>query len=139
MLCREVVKDLLKRGVRVKALVKDSVKANQVLPKEDELDIVKGNVYQYADVARAVKGVDAIICSSSATDRTDPLGPFSVDYTVMFSAWLGESVSFGSWSLAEPGELGHCLAQYAMAVLRPPWCMRGQPEHLQSPPAPTIR
>lgn len=79
--CREIVKDLVRRGVGVKAMVKDAAKADRVLPKD--IDVFKGNVYQYADVQYAVKGVDAIICASAASEPTDPLGPFSVDYTVL--------------------------------------------------------
>jgi putative NADH-flavin reductase len=75
-----VVKDLLKKGVKVTAMVQDTQKAGRVLPVATE--IVKGNVYQYADVVKAVKDVDAIICAASATNPSDPLGPFNVDYTV---------------------------------------------------------
>jgi NAD(P)H-binding len=80
--CREVVKDLLKKGVKVKALVRDTRKAGRVLPVAAE--IFEEDVYQYADVVKAVEGVDAIICASSATSPTDPLGPFNIDYTVCF-------------------------------------------------------
>jgi uncharacterized protein YbjT (DUF2867 family) len=79
---REVVKQLLKKGVQVKAFVRDSKKAGRMLPVAAEL--VQGNVYQYADVVKAVDGVDAIICATGANTPTDPLGPFSVDYTVRF-------------------------------------------------------
>lgn len=78
--CREVVKDLLAKGVSVKAFVRDTKKAGRVLPVAAEA--FEGDLYQYADVMKAVDGVDAIICTASTNTPSDPLGPFNIDYNV---------------------------------------------------------
>ena len=79
--CRKVVEYLTSKGVQVVAMVKDTVKADKVLPTEN-VTVVQGDVYQYADVQNAVMGVDAVVCASGTNKFIDPFGPFSVDYTV---------------------------------------------------------
>lgn len=61
-------------------MVKDTVKADKVLPTEG-VTVVQGDVYQYADVQNAVMGVDAVVCASATNQFMDPFGPFTVDYT----------------------------------------------------------
>ena len=72
---------LTTKGVQVVAMVKDTVKADKVLPTEN-VTVVQGDVYQYADVQNAVMGVDAVVCASATNQFLDPFGPFTVDYTV---------------------------------------------------------
>lgn len=79
---RAVVKALVDRGVKVIALVRDPSKASRVLPGPYAgVSIAKGDVYQYATLAKALDGCDAVICATGANTVTDPLGPFSVDYS----------------------------------------------------------
>lgn len=67
--------------MQVVAMVKDTVKADKVLPTEN-VTVVQGDVYQYADVQNAIMGVDAVICASATNKFMDPFGPFTIDYTV---------------------------------------------------------
>eukprot|EP00892_Ulva_mutabilis_P007693 jgi/Ulvmu1/5296/UM022_0090.1 len=77
---KKVVEYLTSKGVQVVAMVKDTVKADKLLPTEN-VTVVQGNVYQYADVQNAIMGVDAVVCASGTNQFLDPFGPFSVDFT----------------------------------------------------------
>jgi len=76
-----VVEELAKAGVSQRALVRDTNRAKQLLgPGTSTLDIVRGDVYQYASLPSAMEGCTAMICCTGARDPKDPFGPFNVDY-----------------------------------------------------------
>jgi hypothetical protein len=79
--CREVVKQLSAREVTAVALVRDSAAAKKRLPQLN-VEVVQGNLYQYATLPRALHGCDAVICAAASSDALDPLGPFKIDFTV---------------------------------------------------------
>ena len=92
VLCRRVVEQLSGRGTQVVALVRDVAKARQTLPVVN-VDVVQGDLYQFASLPGALDNVDAVICAAGFNDMLDPLGPFKVDYTVRVSplfttSWL---------------------------------------------------
>lgn len=67
--------------------MRDKSRAADLLPpatapggSEPELEIVTGDVYQYASLPPALKGCNAVVVCSGAADKADPLGPFNVDY-----------------------------------------------------------
>jgi uncharacterized protein YbjT (DUF2867 family) len=82
--------------VACRALVKDSARAANLLPQPTtptdisvgsssssagpEFDVMTGDVYQYATLPRAFAGCDAVIVASAANDKSDPFGPFKIDY-----------------------------------------------------------
>ena len=75
------MEELAKAGVPQRALVRDTSRANQLLgPGTSTLDIVRGDVYQYASLPSAMEGCTAVICCTGARDAKDPFGPFNVDY-----------------------------------------------------------
>lgn len=78
---KAVVKQLAAQGIPVRALVRDAVRASSSLPGSDQgVEIIEGDVYQFNNCARAVKGVTAVICTTGPTDRFNPLAPFQVDF-----------------------------------------------------------
>jgi uncharacterized protein YbjT (DUF2867 family) len=77
--------------VACRALVKDSARAANLLPQPTnsssgsgstgpQFDVMTGDVYQYATLPRAFAGCDAVIVASAANDKSDPFGPFKIDY-----------------------------------------------------------
>lgn len=88
--CRKVVDALSAKGVSVVALVRDTAAAAKVLPFNSNISIVRGDVYQYGTVSRAMAGCDGVICTTGATDIRDPFGPFNVDYQVCSSFPMGQ-------------------------------------------------
>ncbi|CAG9463448.1 unnamed protein product [Pedinophyceae sp. YPF-701] len=78
---REIVKRLVKEGVPVRAFVRDTAKAREVLPGEDEgVEFVKGDVNQLQGLAPAAEGCNVVFIATSTAPRTDPFGPFEVEY-----------------------------------------------------------
>uniref|UniRef100_A0A383VB59 NAD(P)-binding domain-containing protein n=1 Tax=Tetradesmus obliquus TaxID=3088 RepID=A0A383VB59_TETOB len=90
---RRCVEALRAKGVACRALVKDAARAANLLPKPTtpansssgtsggpEFDVMTGDVYQYATLPRAFAGCDAVIVASAANDKSDPFGPFKIDY-----------------------------------------------------------
>mmetsp|Transcript_40238 Transcript_40238/g.89334 ORF Transcript_40238/g.89334 Transcript_40238/m.89334 type:complete len:288 (-) Transcript_40238:715-1578(-) len=81
---REVVNTLLAQGVSVRALVRDVSKADKLFKSSsdpsDRLEVVAGDVFQYATLPKAFGGADAVIVATGASDPTDPLGPFNIDF-----------------------------------------------------------
>jgi putative NADH-flavin reductase len=57
---RAVVRQALERGHEVQALVRDAGKV-AVLPRDDRLTVIGGDLMDEADVAKVVAGVDAVI------------------------------------------------------------------------------
>jgi len=58
---RSVVRELLSRGFRVRALARSAEKAWEVLPEDDRLDIVEGDVFEADARDRLVDGAGAIV------------------------------------------------------------------------------
>jgi len=73
-----VVKQLLKRGIPVKALVRDLASAQAKLPPEVEL--VQGSVGDRASLDAALAGCTVLISATGARPSLDPTGPYQVDY-----------------------------------------------------------
>jgi len=77
---KQVVKVLQQVGVPVRALVRDTAKAVKQLPSGPGVEVVQGDVFQYSSLPAALGDANAIIVTTGASDVTDPLGPFNVDY-----------------------------------------------------------
>lgn len=77
---KNVVQQLQAKGVRVRALVRDLEKGAKVVGKLENVDFVKGDVYQFATLREAIEDCNAVICCTGANDFKDPLAPFNVDY-----------------------------------------------------------
>ena len=73
-----IVALLVKRGVPVKALVRDAAAARQKLPIEVEL--FEGDVTDMAALKRAVTGCTVLLSATGARPSFDPTGPYKVDY-----------------------------------------------------------
>lgn len=77
---KRVVQELLEQGMDVKALVRDMAKAAQVLPSDERLDIVLGDVLKPETLAPAIADCEAIVSATGAAPSFDPTGPYKVDY-----------------------------------------------------------
>lgn len=88
--CRRVVEALRAKGVATRALVRNSSRAAQLLPSPSDgtsngpsFEVVMADVFQYASLPAAFAGgINALVIATAANDKTDPLGPFNVDYQV---------------------------------------------------------
>ncbi|KAA6419910.1 MAG: hypothetical protein FRX49_10100 [Trebouxia sp. A1-2] len=74
-----VVQCLVNEGMKVRALVRDYTKVNSDLYTKN-VEVIKGDVYQYSTLPAAMKGCDFVVCATGSTDRLNPFGPFNVDY-----------------------------------------------------------
>ena len=99
VLCREIVSQLSSVGTNVVALARNASAARQKLPMAN-VDVVEGDLYQYATLPNALQNCDAVICAAGFNDMLDPLGPFKVDYTVRTCPCqpARSSCSFLAWS-----------------------------------------
>lgn len=73
-----IVAQLIKRGVPVKALVRDATTARAMLPIDVEL--VEGDVTDQAAVLGAMAGCTVLLSATGARPSLDPTGPYQVDY-----------------------------------------------------------
>lgn len=73
-----IVALLVKRGVSVKALVRDAASAREKLPIEVEL--FEGDVTDRSSLKRAVTDCTVLLSATGARPSLDPTGPFKVDY-----------------------------------------------------------
>jgi uncharacterized protein YbjT (DUF2867 family) len=73
-----IVNLLVKRGVPVKALVRDAATAREKLPIEVEL--FEGDVTDKASLKRAVTDCTVLLSATGARPSFDPTGPYQVDY-----------------------------------------------------------
>lgn len=53
-----------------------------MLKQGPNLEIVRGDVFQYATLPKALGDANVVIVATGAADPLDPLGPFNVDYQV---------------------------------------------------------
>jgi uncharacterized protein YbjT (DUF2867 family) len=75
---RHIVAELIKRGIPVRAMVRDLKTARAILPPEAEL--VVGNVLNKAAAEEAIADCNVILCATGARPSLDPFGPLQVDY-----------------------------------------------------------
>ena len=75
---RRVVKQLVERGIPVRAMARDRQKAASVLPSEAE--IVVGDVLQPQSLKEAIADSTVLFCATGAAPSFNVLGPFQVDY-----------------------------------------------------------
>lgn len=77
---RRVVQEILAQGMEVKALVRDSAKAESMLPKDEKVEIVVGDVLKPATLSAALLGCQSVVSATGAAPSFDPTGPYKVDY-----------------------------------------------------------
>ena len=58
-----------------------------MLKQGPNLEIVRGDVFQYATLPKALGDANVVIVATGAADPLDPLGPFNVDYQVCRVGW----------------------------------------------------
>jgi uncharacterized protein YbjT (DUF2867 family) len=75
---RRIVKELVQRGIPVRALVRDRDKAAQILPPGVEL--VVGDVLQPESLKAAIGDSTVLLSATGAAPSFDPTGPYKVDY-----------------------------------------------------------
>lgn len=75
---RRIVKELVKRNIPVRALVRNLEAAKEILPVEAEL--VVGDVLKKDDLSGAIADCTLILCATGARPSFDPTGPYLVDY-----------------------------------------------------------
>lgn len=75
---RRIVKELVQRGIPVRAMVRDLEKGRAVLPRE--ADLVVGDVLQPDSLKTAIGDSTVVFCATGATPSFDPTTPYKVDY-----------------------------------------------------------
>jgi uncharacterized protein YbjT (DUF2867 family) len=75
---KHIVKELAKKNIPVKALVRNLEKGKEILPQEAEL--VLGDVLNKKSLENAISDCDILICATGATPSFDFTQPFLVDY-----------------------------------------------------------
>lgn len=60
---------------------------DKVLKQGPNLETVRGDVFQYATLPKALGDANVVIVATGAADPLDPLGPFNVDYQVRGVGW----------------------------------------------------
>ncbi|XGV95183.1 MAG: NAD(P)H-binding protein [Leptolyngbya sp. BL-A-14] len=75
---QRIVKELVSRGIPVRAMVRDRAKAQSVLPSEAEL--VVGDVLEPASLPAALGDSTVVLCATGAKPGFDPTAPYKVDY-----------------------------------------------------------
>ncbi|MEQ1801937.1 MAG: NAD(P)H-binding protein [Gammaproteobacteria bacterium] len=75
---RLIVSELLANGYEVRALVRDTAKAREVLG--DKVELVQGDVKDPVTLAAAVAGTDAVISAVGARGAKGPDRPEAIDY-----------------------------------------------------------
>jgi uncharacterized protein YbjT (DUF2867 family) len=75
---RQIVDQLLKSGVTVRALVRDRAKAQSELPTD--VEIVTGDVLNPGSLSAALADCQFLLSATGAAPSFDPSGPYKVDY-----------------------------------------------------------
>ncbi|MBI4785158.1 MAG: SDR family oxidoreductase [Oscillatoriophycideae cyanobacterium NC_groundwater_1537_Pr4_S-0.65um_50_18] len=75
---RQIVQELVRREIPVRALVRDLEKARQILPEGVEL--VMGDVLKPAGLAEAIADCTVLLSATGAAPSFDPTGPYKVDF-----------------------------------------------------------
>jgi uncharacterized protein YbjT (DUF2867 family) len=74
---RRIVKELVRRQVPVRAMVRDLEAARAILPAEAEL--VVGDVLQPASLVEAIADCTVLLSATGAKPGFDPTGPYKID------------------------------------------------------------
>jgi uncharacterized protein YbjT (DUF2867 family) len=74
---RRIVKELVRRQIPVRAMVRNLEKARQILPPEAEL--VVGDVLKPESLSAAIGDSTVILSATGAAPSFDPTGPYKVD------------------------------------------------------------
>ena len=75
---QRIVKELVARGIPVRALVRDLTTARSILPTEAEL--IVGDVLDPTTLASAIGDSTVVLCATGAKPGFDPTAPYKVDY-----------------------------------------------------------
>ncbi|HAX88936.1 MAG TPA: epimerase [Cyanobacteria bacterium UBA11370] len=75
---RRIVKELVKRNIPVRALVRNLETGKELLPPEAEL--VVGDVLNPNSLDSAIGDSTVLLCATGASPSFDPTGPYTVDY-----------------------------------------------------------
>jgi uncharacterized protein YbjT (DUF2867 family) len=75
---RRIVQQLTAKNIPVRALVRDPVRAREILPASAE--VVVGDVLEPATLERAIADCTVVFCATGASPSLNPLGPYQVDY-----------------------------------------------------------
>lgn len=75
---RQIVQELVKREIPVRAFVRNRDKARAVLPSAAE--IVEGDVLNPQSISAALADSTVLLCATGAAPGFDPTGPYKVDY-----------------------------------------------------------
>jgi uncharacterized protein YbjT (DUF2867 family) len=75
---RRIVKELVKRDIPVRAMVRNLDRAREILPPDAEL--VVGDVLKLDTLAAAIGDSTVILSATGASPGLDPTGPYKVDY-----------------------------------------------------------
>lgn len=75
---RQVVHELVRRNIPVRALVRDLEKAKSVLPAS--VETVIGDVLQPNSLSAAIGDSTVVLCATGAAPSLNPLGPYQVDF-----------------------------------------------------------
>lgn len=74
---RRIVKELVRRQIPVRAMVRNLEKARQILPPEAEL--VVGDVLKPESLSAAIGDSTVVLSATGASPSFDPTGPYKVD------------------------------------------------------------
>ena len=75
---KPIVRELVKKNIPVRALVRDLEKAHDILPPEAEL--VLGDVLDKASIASAMTDCNILLCGTGATPSFNFTAPYQIDY-----------------------------------------------------------
>ncbi|MBD2090106.1 SDR family oxidoreductase [Microcoleus sp. FACHB-1515] len=75
---RRIVAELVRRNIPVRALVRSTEKAAQILPAQTEL--VTGDVLNIDSIRAAIGDCTVLLSATGAAPSFDPTGPYKVDY-----------------------------------------------------------
>lgn len=75
---KHIVKDLTKRNISVKAVVRNLEKAQELLPSG--IDFILGDVNKPDTIAEAMSDCNILICATGASPSLDFTGPYQVDF-----------------------------------------------------------
>ncbi|MDZ7957184.1 MAG: SDR family oxidoreductase [Aulosira sp. DedQUE10] len=75
---RRIVQELIAHNIPVRALVRDTEKAREILPAEAQL--VVGDVLNPETLTAALGDSTVLLCATGAKPSFDPTGPYKIDF-----------------------------------------------------------
>jgi uncharacterized protein YbjT (DUF2867 family) len=75
---RRIVQELIARNIPVRALVRDTEKAREILPPDAEL--IQGDILDPKSLSAALADSTVLLCATGARPSFDPTGPYKVDF-----------------------------------------------------------